>query len=518
MRKRLAQWGVGAILVAATAGALAFRLPDLAERPFHGDEANQAHKAGVLLETGVYRYDPVEHHGPTLYYLTLPAMAWRGIETFAESDEAAYRIVAVIFGTGLMLLLWPLTSGLGRVATVVAAILTAVSPAMVYYSRYYIQEMLLVFFTFAAIVAGWRYTVRPGFGWAVAAGASVGLMHATKETAVLAWAAAAGALVLTAARSGLRPTLAGWREKLNGRHAAAAVAAAILVSVTFYTSFFTNPRGALDSILTYGNYLERAEGAGIHDKPWHYYLQTLIYAKFPFGPRWSEGLIVGLAAVGFAAAMGRRAGESGDPRLLRFLAFYTLLLTVIYALIPYKTPWCVLSFLHGMILLAGVGAAFLLRRARVWPLQTAAVLLLAVGMYHLGQQAHRASYVYAADMRNPYVYAHPVPDVLRLAQRAEDLAKVHPAGHGLVVKVISPGGDYWPLPWYLRRFERVGYWAEVPENPDADFIIVANDLQPELEKRLENRYQVEFYGLRPNVILLGYIQEDLWDRFMEGRR
>ncbi len=40
----------------------------------------------------------------------------------------------------------------------------------------------------------------------------------------------------------------------------------------------------------------------------------------------------------------------------RFLAFYTLVLTGLYAIIPYKTPWCMLSFLDGMILLAGVGA------------------------------------------------------------------------------------------------------------------------------------------------------------------
>ena len=43
----------------------------------HHDEANQAIKFGDLLERGEYRYDSRDHHGPTLYYLTLP-FAWLG--------------------------------------------------------------------------------------------------------------------------------------------------------------------------------------------------------------------------------------------------------------------------------------------------------------------------------------------------------------------------------------------------------------------------------------------------------
>ena len=63
--------------------------------------------------------------------------------------------------------------------------LTAISPALVFYSRYYIQETLLVFFTLAAVGCGWRYLRTHRLGWIVAAGASVGMMHATKETWIL---------------------------------------------------------------------------------------------------------------------------------------------------------------------------------------------------------------------------------------------------------------------------------------------------------------------------------------------
>ena len=102
-----------AAMLAILALAAAFRLPRLAQRPMHADEANQAVKAGRLYETGKYEYDATDHHGPSLYWLTLPSLALSGAKDLAGSREVAYRIVPVIFGLGLIPLLLLLTDGLG---------------------------------------------------------------------------------------------------------------------------------------------------------------------------------------------------------------------------------------------------------------------------------------------------------------------------------------------------------------------------------------------------------------------
>ncbi|GAF95998.1 unnamed protein product, partial [marine sediment metagenome] len=61
-------------------------------------------------------------------------------------------------------------------------------------------------FTFAAIAAGWRYACTRRIGWALTTGACLGLMHATKETCIIAYGAMAAALLGTLVWRRLSPT------------------------------------------------------------------------------------------------------------------------------------------------------------------------------------------------------------------------------------------------------------------------------------------------------------------------
>lgn len=513
----------------------------------HVDEAVQAEKFKELYEEGRYRFDPREYHGPTLNYATLP-VAWAATgagRTFADTTEFTYRLVPVIFGVGTVLLLFLLADGLGWPATLLAAVLTAVSPALVFYNRYYIHESLLVFFTLGLIGAAWRYVRTRKLGWALLAGALLGLMHATKETFVLSGAAMAAAVVgaVVWRRCRTDPQV---RRPLSGellallpppRVLAAGAAVAAAVSIVLFSSFFTHWRGPLDSVLTYSTYLNRAGGQGLHDHPWHFYLGLLVYYKEEGGPVWTEGLIVLLALVGFVMALWGRgvcvaqaAGLRRDPEdcaaaalaeqragLARFLAFYTLILTAMYSYITYKTPWCMMSFLHGMILLGALGLALLVRSLPHLALKLLVCVLLLAGVSHLAYQAYRASLnpKFYADWRNPYVYAHTGTDIYNFAQRMEDLAQVHPDGYDMVVKVITR--DYWPVPWYVRRFRNVGYWHEPPAGADAPVIITSPETEDALAGALRRQYVKGHYGLRPGVFLKLYVEKSLWDEFLKRR-
>jgi uncharacterized protein (TIGR03663 family) len=521
--------------------AVAFRTPKLAERPFHGDEAVQAFKAGQeLYEKGVYAYDPEEYHGPTLYYLTVPVLRLCGVKDFADTNEIHYRLVPVIFGLATILCLWGMRDGLGRRATTVAALLTALSPAIVFYNRYYIQESLLVFFTFTTLMAGWRYTRRRNTLWAVMCGASLGMMHSTKETCVITYLGVAAAFLLTPLWAWLhdeehplnRLLRRGQSEDLRPRlvrHVLAFLGAGALVSMTFFSSFFTNLQGIVDSVMTYTVYINRAVDTGIHHHEPLYYLKLFAYTHRAAGPWWSEGLILGLAAIGAASALFRHDhdGKPGNVHFLRFVAVYAVVTTIIYSSIQYKTPWSFLSTFQSMILLAGAGAVVLLRfipnlpaGARAFRYAPKAVvgIVLALLAAHLGWQAYLANFDYYDDPRNPYVYAHPVSGVKRLGARVQGVAEYHPKGREMVVKSITPELNYWPLPWYLRQFPNVGYWLEIPEDCDAPAVITTPRAAREVHARFKDEYISSFYGLRPGVNLILFIRQDIWDAFMADRQ
>jgi uncharacterized protein (TIGR03663 family) len=457
--------------LAIFAAALALRIPDLADRPMHADEAVLADKFGGLLETGSFAYDPQDYHGPALAWLTLAPARLAGAHRYVDLTETTLRVVPAVCGVLLVLMPLLLWDGLGRWGAVAAAALTAISPAMVYYSRYYIPEMLLTTLTCAAIVCGYRYARSGEAVWAIAAGACAGLMFLTKETAGIAIACMLVALAATARR---KPRLT-WPV-------VAAVAIAILIPVAVLG--FTDGWHALMS------YWQRGLHASVHRHPWDYYLGLLIR---------NEWLIV-------AAAVAGATRKGGLPR---FLAVYACAMTLAYSLIPYKTPWCLLGPLDAMILLAGTGTAawleWLPRKAWV-----AMSILLAVVCF----QAWRASFPLSSDPRNPYAYAHTGRDVYALRDRLESL------GRGRLVQVVSTR-NLWPLPWYLRAFPHVEWWRSLgPGYRPADVILVTPEMEPALVHEL---YEVpppgsrelylsifdRYMELRPRVELRGYIRASL---------
>lgn len=526
------------LILAATIVALALRLPRLQQRPMHGDEAVHAIKFGELLEDGVYEYDPDEYHGPTLNYLTLIPARLTGAKNLVQVSELTLRIVPVFFGVCLVLLLLLVIDGLGTAAAVYAAILTAISAAMVFYSRYYIQEMLLVCFTFGAIVSGYRYTQSKNIAWALLTGAFLGLTYATKETCIIIFGSMFLAVVLTLVTGRQKSSLANAVKAVKPSHLIAGLAAGIIVSALFFSSFLSNPGGILDSLRTYTTYFNRAGSSNLHIHPWYYYLKMLIYFRYGGGPIWTEGLIVFLAAVGFIAAMLRKGPASVNIQLLRFIAFYTLILTAVYSVIPYKTPWCVLGFLHGMILLAGFGAVVLVKLVPSVLPRLIIICLLFDASVHLTWQAYRCSYRYYADSRNPYVYAHPTTEVFTVVQRMEEMARAlekmaleNPDKARMHIQVICPGKDYWPLPWYLRRFEKgiIDWWDQVDVNiPSAPLIIASPEVEASLTNKLYNLTPLEdrqmyvflfdkpyYMWLRPKIKLLGFVRTDVWNNFYQ---
>jgi len=503
----------GALIGLALAAGLGLRLARLDTRPMHHDEANQAVKFGALLEHGEYRYDASDHHGPTLYYLTLPAAWLRGQHTLASLDEDTLRGVTVVAGAATILLLPLLSRAIGRTPVAASAWLMALSPVMVFYSRMYIQESLFAAFTLAFAIALGRAVTESGLVWPVIAGLAAGLALATKETSVLVLPAAVAACgVACWSAGGARPSLARNRQVLL-----AGLATAAAIVVLFYSSFFTAPASLLEPFRGAGTYVSRGLEPSTHAHAWHYYIGLLAYSASG-GLRWSEGLVLLLALAGmWSAWRGDVEPGAGGLFWTRYLTGYAILTTAIFSALPYKTPWNILPFYAGVLVVAGLGFSALIRAMPSRIAQAALTSVVAIASLQLGWQAWRASVTYAADPRNPYVYAQTVPDALRMASRIRDLAALDRHGAAMQVSVIASPYEQWPLPWSLRAMPNVGYWIDAgdPVAMQAPVIVTSMDHAPALDAALGDRYVSEFYGLRPNVLLSLYVERDLWNRFLE---
>jgi predicted membrane-bound mannosyltransferase len=291
----------------------------------------------------------------------------------------------------------------------------------------------------------------------------------------------------------------------------------IVIAVLLFSSFLSNATGPLDSVRTYSHWLSRAGGASPHTHGWGFYIHRLLFFHAVHGPIWSEALVFVLAIIGGAAGFARKWLGSANPSFVRFLAFYSTVLGLFYNLISYKTPWCLLNFWLGFLLLAGVGAAVLARAAKLQWARTAMTLVLAIGACQLGAQAWDAAFKYEADPRSPYVYGHTSENILECVEKVEALASAHADGNHLLVKVIAPEDDYWPLPWYLRSLDHTGYYSKIPDEPLAPVMIVSSRFNAGLDEK-KTHLMAGYFQLRPGVFFELYVELGLWKQYLENQR
>jgi uncharacterized protein (TIGR03663 family) len=501
-------WAAGCILVASA--VLRLILLDL--KPLHHDEGVNGLFLATLFRSGYYHYDPANYHGPTLYYFgwitTTVASFFNGRDGL---NTFAIRIVTAIFGIGVVWLVLCLRRQLGDFGALIAAALVAVSPGMVYFSRYFIHEILFVFFTLAVVVAvlNFRESRRPRD--LMLASLSASLLGATKETWVITvgvWLVALPCTTLwlrlldrpqdmpagtkkVAVQPANMPADPGWSQwQLYG----AASLLFLSVWVLFYSSFFTNfPKGVYDSARTFGYWFATGKSS-IHSNTPFTYLHWLWTEEAP---------VLVLGAAGTIVALVRATN-----RFAVFVAFWGMGILAAYSLVSYKTPWCSVNMVLPLAIVAGYGLGQLYRRLRrLWPLALlAAAVAVAISLYQAAILNFR-DYDENNGEKYPYVYAHTVRDFLSMVDEIDSIAAGNPDGKNIGIVVMAP--EYWPLPWYLRSYAHATYWGKVINTPEPILIVQENQVQ-EADHTLGSRYRViSSHDLRPGVRLYLYLRNDV---------
>ena len=101
-------------------------------------------------------------------------------------------------------------------------------------------------------------------------------------------------------------------------------------------------------------------------------------------------------------------------------------------------------------------------------------------------------------------------------KRAEGLARVASTGYDTIVKIIAPNSDYWPLPWYLRRFKHLGWYERLPEGPLSPIMMVSSKLDARLDEKSDKKWiMAGLTELRPGNYFELYVELELWKKYVE---
>lgn len=410
-------------------------------KPPHFDEGINGHFVARMWTDGFYKYDPTNFHGPLYFYilqLSELVLGW---------GLPSYRFVTGLLSVAIVGIVAAHRAFIGR-AAVWAAALVAISPAFVFYSRYAIHESLFILsqaaFSYGALVWMRERSVKSMWWMGLAI---VGLVT-TKETFFIyigTWLIAVWVVnlfekfwpaIATRYRIIDRPA------PLPSQHVVIVVFVSAFLILAFFTGFFMRPQGAADMISALKVWTNTGTGKTGHEKPFIYYLKLMVDYEWPF--------LISLAATPFVFFQ-----VSKPARILILVAFGSWLA---YSLIPYKTPWLILSYLWALAFCFGHlmrGTLAIFRRYQA--LRYIVLAALAVGLAHSTKEMFRLNFRDYADPKEKYVYVQTSLEFKRAIEVLGLLVKERPEARNFNIAIVNK--DPWPLPYVLLPYPNTA-WAQ----------------------------------------------------------
>lgn len=498
---KINRWAYAVIMLCILALSGWLRFAQLDVRPIHADEATGAFILSRQMESAQYTFDPTHFHGPLLTVLAEPACRLKGISGWINMEILPLRQLVAWCGllTVLGIAFWRLRPG----EALLSMIFAGTSPLLVYYSRMFIHEPVILLFSIPALMGVLGLLAgRNRWVSAITFGVGAGGMAATRETVVVSLFAWMLAGILFC----IRRRACGNRKEVLLKYLPPLFLSAITVLIIifiFYTSGGRNPEGFTDFFQTYFKY---QTGAG-HNKPFGYYFGLLAWPRHSLGRYWFEGGVLLLAGCTYLTRKNEAADWAG-----RFFFESGLIHLLVYSMVAYKTPWLACMGWFHICVAAGVGGAALLRRFHaLW--RIAPIALLAAIMGWQGIQSRRAAFRFSWDHRNPYAYVPTLKDAENLPAFLRDLQQRLPESNDKPLAVV--GNEYWPLPWYLRGMGEVGYWKTLPEQAQEYPVLLVIPSGPDDSlSKLEKTHTMIPRGLRANVAVVVAVDSDIWEAYL----
>ena len=194
-REQVIAWApfLGLVLLGAI-----LRFWNLGDKPLHHDESLHAYYSLMLMHnmenwlscfsptSSCYHYDPLLH-GPFQFHAI--ALVYKICQLLGFSDNGVntttVRIAAATLGTVIVGLPFFIRDYLGKYGALLASFLLAISPSLVYFSRFAREDIYMACFTMLLVVSMARYCRDRSLKWLITGSVAFALSYATKEATFL---------------------------------------------------------------------------------------------------------------------------------------------------------------------------------------------------------------------------------------------------------------------------------------------------------------------------------------------
>ena len=497
------------------------RFSQLDLKLFHHDEAIHSWFAFDLLTKGTWVYDP-SYHGPFLYYVTAGMFS-----LFGASDLVA-RLLPALFGTLLVPLVYCVyrLEYITKAQTLLVALFIALSPDMVYFSRFLRHDIFMLFFTFLLLVALLYYFDRKQTRYIIiAAIATAGALACKEEMPII--------LLIFITFFGF----ALWKKRItlppqwkNDLLIGLFLTAGLLVAL--YSAFGMHPEtlvGQNFQINTTGWYQAIDHWVSMHEQqrlggPWYYYVPLYLLYEVPIfllaiigtiqfllkdtsltlaGRRVKNWLkfrrfelsTADLATTSLTQIRTPRATTEKSDFFFQLCIYWMILTMAFYAYVGEKVPWLLIHQLLPMCFVAA------------YKLNWQKIAFALIGCIFLILMTWHVAFI-PTDINEPIIQV----------QNSEDMRGVmnliDASNH-----VVVASKDYWPLPWYYRgdRWNKITFYGQIEdektltENQPGVIILHDTESYPSLtgydKKTYKLSYWFSFYD-NDNRLFDYYIHRD----------
>jgi uncharacterized protein (TIGR03663 family) len=442
----------------------------------HHDEAIHSWFCYELLTRGAWQYDP-SYHGPFLYFVTSGMFALVG-----PSDFTA-RLLPSLFGFLLIPLVYCIyqIGYINKNQTLVAALFLAISPDMVFFSRFLRHDIFMLFFTFLMLVAILYYFERGQTRFALlAAVAAAGALCCKEEMPVIVIVFALFfAFSVWKGRFALPTT---WKADLLLFIVLVAAIMSVLYSAFFFhidtligQNFSVTQQGIHFEMNTTGWYKAIDHWTAMHNQqrlggPMYFYIPLFLLYELPIFVLGLFGTLQFITA-GFhplrfmkrvknwirehrftlpttdLATISLQQLHDGEEinrkseEFFRFCICWMLAMMLFYGYVGEKVPWLLIPQLLPMCFVA------------VYKLNWQKTVFALGGCIFLIVMTWHVAFI-PADINEPIIQV----------QNSEEMREVMGLMDNSSLIVIA-SKDYWPIPWYFRgsKWDRIQFYGSLTD-------------------------------------------------------